>query len=958
MKKKLLKGLVISLMGIGLTFGAGCDALFGDLMGDSSDTSTIETPETNYQIVVSGDSVLEAMEEGNLRAVVFKDGEETNEKVEFVSKDESLLKIDANGHMVAQRSEGGTAKVEVRHVASGTVQEVSIGIIYYGSIPTFTSDALNEKGEIDIIEGESSAFGWSLKYKGTERNLKDAKITYTLDTNDYITINETTGEITTKSVGVTNVTVSVEWRGYTETKTIKVSVCEDLTLSIAGEGIVEEADGTQNVSLYTFAATVNGVSYKNSLQLTCDDGDAEGEVKEWVSTNTEVATVDANGLVTIVGLGEAQIYFIYETDMAEYTSKLLNVSVTMPTIQDESKTLLVDLYEAENLADYSIDTAKLFGEAVAIDRLVVEGMEMPMTDGKVDISAVAPGDYSVVFTSEAAGYSLQTSVVVATKVINTPEELLAGLHTYAENATQVTSGDGAGTFWDYDGYFVLGQDIDFTGAEVLSAPHGNSIQTELSNVYTVEHKGFRGTFNGMGHSIQNAGFWAGGMFGEVASGAVIKNTKFENAQVYYAWGAKAAILGVNMAAATIENCYFEVSCVNYPDSNNWTNASSVLAGFTYYGATIKDTVIVMKENHASLSIIGYEGGTWNGIQGPFFADNVLVLYMTDEGSTLAYRDGLMAIRVNDFVNRKTINIVENQVVSIAANSGVTCVVKTDDESVLSINGFEVSGLKVGTAKIWLEFTMGDYEVVTQGIEITVVEEAAKDYIEITSEKELRAISGVESDKPYKLMNNITIAESGTVITELLSTLDLNGFTIERISTNPADKFFISKIGSTGVLMNGKINFFFGPTGATGHQGVIVHENNGLVENMEIDAQLNSYSDWNNLIALFSGGTGTYKNMVVKVMNHTGNANYAGIFRDAIETLSLENCIFISQNVPLTAFREDWDIMAKDFSDFASVTNCVLVSSIEEYTAQNYNTENFSNAYWTIDETTGLPSIKA
>ena len=403
--------------------------------------------------------------------------------------------------------------------------------------------------------------------------------------------------------------------------------------------------------------------------------------------------------------------FDFEAEIVGATE--IYASFKQLTVVESSTPYVVDLYEVADLTQYEIDTAMFGGEAVSA--VSINGMDVPVVDGKVDISTVSAGEYMAEFTSNAAGRIVKTPVILATKVLNTAEEILAGLHTYAPNATVVALGNG---YYDYDGYFVLGKNIDFTDKDMLSAPHADSVQGAIDNVYTVASNGFRGTFNGMGYSIQNAGFWAGGMFGEVSSGAVIKNTKFENAQVYYAWGARAAILGVNMAAATIENCYFEVACANYPNSNNWTNASSVLAGFTYYGAIIKDTIIVMKENHASLPIMAFEGGTWAGVQGPYLANDFVVVYMTNEGNMVAERDGQTVVRYGTFVDVTEINMATGQVVSVL-NSGANGVVKTNDEGVLAVNGTQASGVKPGTAKIWIEFEAGDYTIATPEVEIIV-----------------------------------------------------------------------------------------------------------------------------------------------------------------------------------------------------------------------------------------------
>jgi len=75
-----------------------------------------------------------------------------------------------------------------------------------------------------------------------------------------------------------------------------------------------------------------------------------------------------------------------------------------------------------------------------------------------------------------------------------------------------------------------------------------------------------------------------------------------------------------------------------------TCGSSVLAAVTFYGAKIKDTTIVMKENYQSLPIVRVEGNSWGDYQGPYLAENLQIVYMTNEDSMVAERDGQTATR--------------------------------------------------------------------------------------------------------------------------------------------------------------------------------------------------------------------------------------------------------------------------------------------------------------------------
>ena len=231
-------------------------------------------------------------------------------------------------------------------------------------------------------------------------------------------------------------------------------------------------------------------------------------------------------------------------------------------------------------------------------------------------------------------------------------------------------------------------------------------------------------------------------------------------------------------------------------------------------------------------------------------------------------------------------------------------------------------------------------------------------VEVAGEAEL--LEAIEQGNVnIKLTKNITIATSGTIIETLNVTLDLNGHALTRSSTNAGDCYFIKTIGANGVLKNGKIDFTYRPSTATGHLAYVINQNNGLVENLEVRATLNSGSDWNNLVGLFEGqdgGVGTYRNMVVQVSDEN-TQNACGVFRQVNANLTVENCVIIKNSMPFTAFNPGWGMAEQTLSDLKSGAGSVVFNTVADYTASNYDTSSFSSDYWTIDETTKLPEIK-
>jgi len=224
MKKKLFTIFTFCFMAMVFLFSSGCSIL-GDNSGNQSVVGGSGQPE--YYIDVTGDPSLETFLDGQIIAVVYKDGVKTDEKVEFISQDESLLKIDQTGKMIAQ-NQPGKVGVEVRH-ASGASSVFYVGILHYGKLPKFYSTNVDSNGEISVTMGESSNLGMQFTYSGMSQNITfdDAVFTCELNTEDYITVDETTGAITTKAVGETIVSVTASWRGFVKTVEIKVIVNEN-----------------------------------------------------------------------------------------------------------------------------------------------------------------------------------------------------------------------------------------------------------------------------------------------------------------------------------------------------------------------------------------------------------------------------------------------------------------------------------------------------------------------------------------------------------------------------------------------------------------------------------------------------------------------------------------------------------------------------------------------------------
>ncbi len=142
-------------------------------------------------------------------------------------------------------------------------------------------------------------------------------------------------------------------------------------------------------------------------------------------------------------------------------------------------------------------------------------------------------------------YTFGYNVLLVTKIIRTADDMAA---------VRITT-DQLNAYTPIEGYYVLGNDIDFANAQ-LSTDYG-TVLNNLTDKYWNQNQGFRGTFDGLNHKITNVKVGQGGIFGFVGQGAVIKNVDFEN--ISYAGAYGGSLFGYSVINATVQNVNIKVS---------------------------------------------------------------------------------------------------------------------------------------------------------------------------------------------------------------------------------------------------------------------------------------------------------------------------------------------------------------------------------------------------------------
>lgn len=190
-----------------------------------------------------------------------------------------------------------------------------------------------------------------------------------------------------------------------------------------------------------------------------------------------------------------------------YSTK--TVVIDHDVIIADSATTEIDLSFA---GEYVGDSVKLTYGSLVLG-------EGALNNGKlaVDLSGITDcGELAFIASTVKGGvtYTFNVNVILATKIIRTVDDLevVKVTQTHIDTNTSIY------------GYYVLANDINIK----WSKPMTSSLDYKNKPVENWQPAfGFRGTFDGLGHTIHDFAVNTLGMFGHVGEGAVIKNVKFD-----------------------------------------------------------------------------------------------------------------------------------------------------------------------------------------------------------------------------------------------------------------------------------------------------------------------------------------------------------------------------------------------------------------------------------------------
>ena len=156
------------------------------------------------------------------------------------------------------------------------------------------------------------------------------------------------------------------------------------------------------------------------------------------------------------------------------------------------------------------------------------------------------------------------------------------------------------------GYFVLGNNLDFTGktiaTEVGELGHGDAIL----------NYGFTGTFNGLGYAIKGGSYKEGGIFGSVTTTGVIKNVAFTDVTLS---GAYSAVIS-KFFHGTLQEVLIDVADLDMTGvEEDWARLENHAVARTLGLATLINCIVYYPEvstNGTYAAYVSMDGGLYTG----------------------------------------------------------------------------------------------------------------------------------------------------------------------------------------------------------------------------------------------------------------------------------------------------------------------------------------------------------
>ncbi len=418
---------------------------------------------------------------------------DATENLTFTSSETDVATVSADGVVTALKV-GST----VVTVTAGSRQATcAVTVTAATEVPVLKASTQS----IDLISGANYTLTAAVRYKGIDYT--DAQLTFASSDTDVATVSAD-GKVTAVSNGEAAVTVTGKWRG---------AGAELLSLEIpvtVRADVVIEFDYTATTLATVDMTEAGGASDSLDLNVSVKaDGEAVENFTFEFNPDGDNDVIGLSGnIVRALKVGKTALRVVAEYNNEIYRSLWKEITVEYAVFDRTEDIALEFLLTDEQI---TLDTDAVLGQNAPALTAVrdVEANVVLGNSATLDKSKLISGLRT--YRVETEKYGVQFAAEVITQKIMNKADL----------DKMLTFAAVKGTHDEFDGYFVLGANIDYGGAEYSYGSDETRILTRYS--------GWKGVFDGKGYAIYDLTVTdMAGVFGYVAHEGVIKNVAFEN----------------------------------------------------------------------------------------------------------------------------------------------------------------------------------------------------------------------------------------------------------------------------------------------------------------------------------------------------------------------------------------------------------------------------------------------
>ena len=469
----------------------------------------------------------------------------TASKVEFSSSDESIATVDGNGVVTTK---GVIGKV----IITATVEGVSATCELDVEKSPYAPEIVLDKTEYTIEAGETLEFNVKTEWNKTEMEDVEYAVSFaenSQNTAAQISVEGDTVKVVSAGAETIDVIVSTTVRGIYTSKVVAVEVKESVLTLQAMNTSLKPYVGKYTATIST-TNLIGDMANSVDLSFAAVKGGKviDGASIAW-EVNGDAAVVEdgklvgkKRGSVTVTGTVEHE----GETATVEVACEVLPPEVhleetyTLEIENIQNTTMKVSEKLIGKLQNAELNGKIVSSQVVAGPQLIKFMFDQKAVDaGKRNpyfpMSASQLGNQQLVINTDLVRYTMD--IEIYTMIINNAAELdkmKAIAHTGQTEFNERYQQEKSSEY--YDGYFILGNDIDYNKT-ITSMTDTGSVWWCQGNTYDLT-RGFKGVFDGRGYNIDGVTVGtnpsgdkaqSGGIFGYISKTGVVKNVSFTNA---------------------------------------------------------------------------------------------------------------------------------------------------------------------------------------------------------------------------------------------------------------------------------------------------------------------------------------------------------------------------------------------------------------------------------------------